>query len=1010
MRFLCLSIAIAVGVILGPSHLVAQGKRLILNVPKRAALPKVSLREPVLHRSLNFAYAVDRKTYGKLGELLPPLMAKADGQRSGTQQRLDTDSKILEIQFKMAAYERNLEETDFSRSWQQWVASGAEGDPPKLFRDGSTALFEEIKARSQRVVESLPESKVPMRFYFLYGLSNFMTGRDRNAARIYSLVIGFGGDSSSVADAMIALGDYHFAQEDYPSASNQYLAGLRRGGSQLSDWAYYKLGWLAFYSDRIPDLMKYWRKVLASPRVKSQALKDDILINAGYILGSSNNYAGAFEFFKGQRGKGANTALVYLARLARSQGDYRNSINMYRLSRAAHAFSPTKPALQRELIMTLVEGGFEKEIVKELGKLHSLYGSNSAFARRQKPGFRKRLDTFAMNEFLYHGKFFHKRSNDTSDPMSSTIANGIYRSFLRVYGKSPKANKAKLLLADLAVGSKKSGKAAKYYASIAKGSKAGSRNHFFGLQKMVDVALRGAEIDLVSLRRRIMIFPKKQRSMGGRLANAVSACNRFVKAYPKNRPVNARCLAALGEIYYYSGFFKPAVTNLLKASKALAGRRSGYEAAMRLVELVRNNRQMVQMVSAELLKISAYRRGDLGKQLGELSRAIKSNDFIKESEDVRRARGYRIQALKFPKGKDAPRFLALAANSFKRGGAPGESAKTLELLVVRYPNSADAPLALKELGLLSEQRLFFGKALIYYNIFAKRYKNHKDVPLLRARACRLMAALLQKGAFEYCQAAARLNPSLVVPAFDILIQSYASSGLDKKLFEAVTFASRSLRLPLSYKLRYYGLVFRKVKNESIRKKAAQSIEGLSLGMGKKVSDDLTDTVSEVWFRRADLAYARIKKIRFPSGNPLGIRNTLRAMKPILQRFTKSYRIVSKMRSPYWVAASFGRLGQGYEHLSRSLGLAISKTNFLGPDEAAMIKRRQLYKNQALRFYAQAKSMMEKSASYGPLTREIQEGYFRLKGEHIFFGDVLPKPAFVTSMIPKNLHRYLKEER
>jgi len=125
-------------------------------------------------------------------------------------------------------------------------------------------------------------------------------------------------DKGHTASEWIALGDEAFAQTNLVDAERFYREALRAGDSELSGYAYYKLGFIRWnQNDGQAALDAFMRAIRSSnAKIATQATKDIVPVYAQY-----GRPEVAYDFFR----RLSSDPLAMLARLQRQYEDEGNA-------------------------------------------------------------------------------------------------------------------------------------------------------------------------------------------------------------------------------------------------------------------------------------------------------------------------------------------------------------------------------------------------------------------------------------------------------------------------------------------------------------------------------------------------------------------------------------------------------------------------------------------------------------------------------------------------------------
>ena len=196
--------------------------------------------------------------------------------------------------------------------------------------------------------------------------------------------------STYLPDAYVNIGEYYFDNNSAMKALAAYKKATEFQTAKTYGYAMYKLAWCFYNVQNYNQAIETMKRVVSHSQAQSQAgagknnlmLQEDALKDMVRFYADADDMDGAYAYFT-QLGR-KELILLMLKRLGQTyfdQGKFEQSVNAYRRLINEEEMAPKAPDYQFQIIKSYEKMDLKEETLKELLKLRSTYGKDSAWAR-----------------------------------------------------------------------------------------------------------------------------------------------------------------------------------------------------------------------------------------------------------------------------------------------------------------------------------------------------------------------------------------------------------------------------------------------------------------------------------------------------------------------------------------------------------------------------------------------------------------------------------------------------
>lgn len=999
-------------------------RRVNLGVKERKLQKKGSKTAPRLNRSAVFAVQVEAKLVEGIDKTLKFLKRTAARMPKGSKNRLNILERIHNLHLEQASYLRSQEERRYDRQWQAWDANGARGKEPQLNTRKSNSEWNAVIKSARIILKEFKRNKNADRILFNEAQALQYLGREKEAARKYTMLITNFPNSNVAGDAYSALGDYYYDRNDFNTASNNFKKAMKYKNSRLYLWSVFKLGWCSFNLGKYRDSLKYFQSVVSlSPRYKKQNLKELALRDMAFAFSELQMVDPAIRYYRANGGREfIGDLLKLLSSEFADQGKYKEAILVLKKFQTLEPLNQESPQMQKNLIELAYEMGNMKLVWSELKRFPGAYGPKSRWAAKHKGNKALRLETSKMiqDQFVYYSKITHKKAIETGSVGLHKEARTGYLLYMKTYPRASDSVEVLYNLSDIEFFLKNYSQSGRYSMIIVKRGKKGAA--YKGANgKMINVHAKAAKEMVASYAKdfapeftkieKLKPDWKKPKKITKKGANYLAACAEYKKHYPKDPPkakkndrVVESCEVDAAKIYYHLGN-KPQSLKLLRAiALKYPYRPEGKASVVRLIPMYsgKGNEQTLVGLVDDFLKVPQYARDkELGPRLKNLKKTVQLDAIVKEKDKVKKAKKLEAFAKANPTRKDVATIYNNAAVAYREAGSIPDVIRINQIIIKRYPKFSETPNIIMETATIYLNLLDFAAASQYFEAFYKRYRQDKKAPVAYQKACELQLALESSKAVPTCIGFAKAYKSAGRPFVESLID-YAERKRNSRLMADLITRQYLNTYRLSAndvivaRYRLYKAAGKRGATATAQLRAIMQVYNSNR---KAVEGEALEYVGEIEFRTADAVYAKYKRIKFTGGTFDRLDKSIKAKAAALQTYISSYDRVFRTKDPVWGVAALVRLGEGYEDFANMLknppGI---KENPLEDVKKALAPQAAEMQQKAFENYKLAYETVAKVPVYTSWAKRAYDHFARVSNSSSRAVEVVPKPEFVISRV------------
>ncbi|MHB8419856.1 MAG: tetratricopeptide repeat protein [Myxococcales bacterium] len=654
-------------------------------------------------------------------------------------------------------FEANRRDDDYINAKNRGDQAGmqkATTEKADLLRQSGTWQIEAI-ARYKDIVRRYPKYQRMDEVLYFLGHNLWDQSQEKEALGVYKLLVVRYPQSKYVADAYLAFGEYYFDNSNgqrpmlikalaaYKKAASfpenkVYLYALYKQG-----WCHYNLGDFAHALDMFKTVILY--ADLASSVTNGSKLKLAKDARKDYVLTYSRdsrlfNPLGAKDNFLKVGGQENYWPMLKgLAGLYFDDGKDKEAVLTYRQLIRDRPLSPEAPFFQARIVDATMRVGNKKFTADQAKLLVQILLQVQQGGMAKTEDEKKdlaRAEDLAERTLSNLAVTWHNEGKKTRDEETFALDNQIYRNYLTLFPKSPKAYSLHFYHGELLYDQLQDyGGASREYdwvvtQDIQKLQQHQKPGKWFGkaaedaVYAWEEVARQaGASAPPPVKSTKELPIPPSQQGL-------VDACERYVKYFatgPKVVEINYK----VARIYYAYNHFAEAVKGFLD----IALNHPDAEVAQFSANLVLDSYNLLgdfQKVHDAARKFLSMPKLAKGKFRDDLTKIIEESGFkLVEAEEKAghfedAARKYLGFAADFPKGDRADQALWNASIDFYKAGDFEASIKARRQIISSYPQSQLMPKALFSNAQSYESTADFAQAASAYERYAAAYEKQQD--------------------------------------------------------------------------------------------------------------------------------------------------------------------------------------------------------------------------------------------------------------------------------------------
>ncbi|MEY4065634.1 MAG: hypothetical protein RIR26_1842 [Pseudomonadota bacterium] len=660
-----------------------------------------------------------------------------------------------------------FEETrTYDEAWKKWDEGGRQSTEPKFIMVQSKIWTSKVIQRCQQFITEYPEGRGIDDVTFQLAYAFDQLGQTKEAAQYYSRLVQKYPNSRRVADAHFALGEYHFANLDFPKALAAFTEVIRFTRAPIRPWAEFKIAWCHFNLQRYEEALAKWKLVVnlsntsntlskgVRVRLKDEALRDMLL-----AFVELKRVEFAMEYVdKNASDKNIGDLYNKLSSLLQEKGDYDDSVKVLKKYIAMKPNDFRSADLQVQIVDTANLKNDKTLLWKEIVELNRAFGPDSGWAKANAaaPEFKEIQDKIHSVSYTYAKKMHFMGQKEKSAYFLEQAIKG-YRIYLQTFPNRKESGEVRFLLGELQYLRDQYRDAATTFANITSNKELKTTDpqrfeksyeylrtsRYFLIQRDLDV-----------FRNQQFKAEQPQRPLTKDLQEYVSLCDSYVALFPKKSGA-LDCRIDTAEIYLKTNNTEQAEKRMMVIAKERAGHKEGTSAAEFLLVLAKNDKKKLIATTNSLLEIPAVASSDLGKRLVEIKRANRF-DELKELETGGKFEqaGQEFERL----GSDRSYSKADAAQfnagvNYRRANRLDKSVQAFQRVISDFPKSALSGDAMLEIIDISAGRLQLQTAVNYARMYMSRFPKSPKSSKLLSGSCAYYEALSQPDkAKEVCSA------------------------------------------------------------------------------------------------------------------------------------------------------------------------------------------------------------------------------------------------------------------
>ena len=681
----------------------------------------------------------------------------AEQQRYYNFRARDLDQKIYTQEQKgdkAGADKMKAQQTDYLKREQQWLL----GAVKKYLEVADGEKYQSYK----RMDEVL--------FYLAYLLTEV---KKEDAARKYfkRLIKDFP-KSKFIPDALFAFGEYFFEQKQLEEALTFYDKVLQFPDSRVFGYAKYKKGWVYYNLGDFKGALATFVDVIEMTEKGggSQTKVGRIALNKEAKKDSVRAYARvgtpekAWPFFQRIGGDYAPTMMEALAELYNGQGQFDDSIKIFRELMKLFKDSPKLCFWQNEVLRnTLSRTGAKAhpDNVKELQRLAAVYDKfRDSKNLKQETVDECRDNTAGSLREL--ATVWHKEAQKTKDKDVYSLAQYLYKEYLKNFPKEKDIYLMTFYYAELLFTLGASGETQKYCESApiytkvveldpdpkAKWLKEAAYAAVISWKNCLAVDDTGGDTKEKQIEKRKEVAKLKQSSKGkekeeqkpvelaekpiaDNKKKMIEAFDTYIKYVP-NSPELIKIKWQKAYIYYEANHFDDAIPLFKDIVENHKTDELAIYAANLLLDcysIKKNYRELRKSVESFLVVEEFKKNDDLQKQL----LVLKAGLTRKEIEQMESEKKYREAAVLYKQLAEAnnadPKWDEMvynAAVNFERAKLIGLAVQMRQWLIKTKPDSTLAKKAIYQVGRNFQDIVVYDAAAEQFEQFAAKYPGEKE--------------------------------------------------------------------------------------------------------------------------------------------------------------------------------------------------------------------------------------------------------------------------------------------
>ena len=1000
----------------------ATRERADLNVKERKREKKESKGPPQLKHSAVFAIQVEKKLIEGIDKTTRYLNKTADALPKKSAQRLQLLERILNLKMEQATYERSEEERVYDKSWREWDASSSKGPEPKLDTKKSEDHWKSVIGVADAILKEYPKTKSGDVTTFNKAVGLQYLGREKAAARDYSLLIQNYPNSDIAGDAYASLGDYFFDRNDFRNAEQNYTKATRYKRSKRYLWSVFKLGWCAYNLGRHHAALANWKSVVRqSVAGEGMQLKDEAMRDMVYAFAEIGDVDGAIAYYRANGGEQfIGQFLVLLSSILSDHGQYQKAVDVLKRYQRVAPMAPDGPDTQKEIISLYYALNKMPMVWRELARFPELYGPKSLWATKNDKKAVDETQAAIKDQIMYYSTLTHQKAIKDNDRGLNLEARKGYLLYLKSYPADKDVPGVKYLLADIAYFLKNYEEAGKYYMEIASLGKdkalrfdprtgKSTNIHQEAAVDMVRSFVKDFETEFAVLKKVVPDF-KKPKPLSKRAKNYIDSCEKYQKWYPQDEKRVRSCDLSIASIYYNSGLKTEAIKSLKLVAFKYPNMKEGEGSVDLLIPLVKDDKPELLKLTAGLLKVPQYKKGKMGEKLNSLERGSEKESIAKEKDTLKRAKAYEAQARKYPKDPEVDKLWYNAAVDYIKAGAITPALAAYAVIVKKFPGKPEAKTSLLQIAKILEKQLEYEKAASYFALYAQNYPTEKDAAGALSEACSLLIALDSEKSIKVCSSFAQRFPDASSVFINRMIIGAERTKQYKKM-NSLIYGYYLNKYKLSPNEKIVAL-YRIARSEDGKgpeaAKALSEIMQVFQQAKGEVSGEALRYVGEIVYKQVPPLIARYREVKLEGGTVEKLLASLQKKAESLQVLDNALGNVLATKDAYWGVAALYQAGIANQTYAEAME---NPPAIQGAAPEAVKKELLPQVNErrkvALERFRVAFKTVNEYKVYNDWAIKTVNAIAKMGGGHFEYEDFVTRPDFLGTEIPSNFVGQIK---
>jgi tetratricopeptide (TPR) repeat protein len=635
------------------------------------------------------------------------------------------------------------QQNDYQKKAQQWLLASAKeylevADHPDKY--GSYKRMDEVL------------------FYLAYMLTEV---KKEDAARKYfKRLIKDYPKSKFVPWAFFAFGQYYFEQKNFEDAMKFYDKVLQFPESSVYSYAKYYEGWVYFNLGDFKQALATFVSVIdmqkdpktsgsktAKVALAKEAKKDSVRAYAR--VGTPDK---AWDFFKRIGGDYAMTMMEQLGELYNAQGQFTDSIKVYRNMMTLEPNSPKLCTWQNEVMrntLSFTGSRASADNVKELQRLAAVYDKVKSDNRLKKDQMEECRDN-TSNTLRELATVWHKEAQRTNNNDTYALAQYLYKEYINKFPTAKDIYDMTFYYGELLwkLGSNgdqnKYCEAAPIYTQVVKMNSSGKYlkdaalaavlgwKNCLNVDESKEAAIEDMKKQRADKKSRAEEDVPKPLPITANKQKMLDAFDTYIKYVP-NSPELVNIKYQKARIYYESNHFDQAAPLFKDLADNYASTDLGAISANLLFDcyIFPHDYDGLQVALDAYCPKYADKDQSVKGQCTILASGLQRKRIeiaVKQGRDKEAAMLYMKQAADFPNDPKIDEVYYNAGNLFAKAHLVGQAIKAREALLAAKPDSVLAKKAIYFIGQDYAAVAWFDKAAEKYEEYAEKFPGEKDAP------------------------------------------------------------------------------------------------------------------------------------------------------------------------------------------------------------------------------------------------------------------------------------------